>query len=64
METPDILIVGLDAAGVDLARELLEDRQSLRVIGIGTADAASSDLFDLVLGEPLDLRALERGVEV
>ena len=62
---PDLLVVGPlpDGSAVDLARELLEDRQSLRVIGIGTGESSGlQQVFDLLLQEPLDLDALELGI--
>jgi DNA-binding response OmpR family regulator len=63
---PDLLVVGTqlpDGSGADLARELLEDRQSLRVIGIGAGAGAMAQVFDLLLQEPLDLEALEAGIQ-
>lgn len=66
-DPPDTVIIGLelpDGRGVDLARELLEDRQSLRVIGVGAIDGPERGVFDLVLHEPFDSESLTRGVEI
>jgi DNA-binding response OmpR family regulator len=62
---PDVLVVGLqlpDGSGARLARELLEDRQSLWVIGVGRGDGDAAQVFDLLLDEPLDPQALEQGL--